>query len=86
MTDQIRNSFVVTRTIKIRPNYTALAKCDPSIERGLLRCAKCGTERKLSVQQVAQAFRRGWPMCCGWTMALVSVEPGVRTPADPEPK
>jgi hypothetical protein len=49
--------------------YAELAKCHPSIERGMVWCTTC--KRKQRVDP-AECFRSGWPRCCGYTMTIDS--------------
>jgi Zn finger protein HypA/HybF involved in hydrogenase expression len=47
--------------------HESLAKCHPSIERGIVWCKTCGGSQKVDP---AQCFAYGWPMCHGQTMTL----------------
>jgi hypothetical protein len=49
--------------------YNSLATCHPKIERGQVRCKKCGETLKVDP---AFCFRYGWPKHCGETMTLDS--------------
>ena len=51
--------------------YKELAKCDPKLERGMVWCDRCGRSEKVNS---GEAFRKGWPECCGHTMSIDSPE------------
>jgi len=44
-----------------------LAKCHPSIARGIVWCKTCGREEKVNP---VNALRNGYPECCGYTMTI----------------
>jgi hypothetical protein len=52
-----------------------LAKCHPTIARGMVWCTECGRSKRVDP---AQCFRAGWPKCCGYTMTIDSPEERVR--------
>ncbi len=47
--------------------YETIAKSHPSLMRGRVLCAKCGTFRDVDA---ARCLRDGWPTCCGATMSI----------------
>lgn len=49
--------------------YDELANCHPTIRRGMVWCTVCGRSQRVNT---AEAFRSGWPKCCGYTMTLDS--------------
>lgn len=49
--------------------YSKLANCHPALKEGLVKCDKCGKEKKVDS---AKCFKDGWPKCCGYTMTLIS--------------
>lgn len=48
--------------------YEKLGKCHPALEKGLVRCTTCGNEKKVDS---SECLKRGWPVCCGYTMRLI---------------
>ncbi len=51
--------------------YDDLAHCHPKLSRGRVWCTKCGRTTQVNA---AEAFRSGWPTCCGYTMTIDSPE------------
>ncbi|MCW5615875.1 MAG: hypothetical protein KIT32_12200 [Rhodocyclaceae bacterium] len=51
--------------------HETLAKCHPSLARGMVWCRKCGRSQKVDT---ARCFAHGWPECCGETMTIDSPE------------
>ena len=49
--------------------YDDLAKCHPSLSRGMVWCQECGRSQKVNS---SEALRSGWPKCCGYTMTIDS--------------
>ena len=38
----------------------------------ILRCDECGTKRELSTKQAAYYMEHGWPLCCEYTMRVIT--------------
>lgn len=57
--------------INVDKLYADLATCDPKLARGQVWCRTCGSTRRVDS---ADAFRNGWPKCCGFTMTIDSQE------------
>lgn len=51
--------------------YQQIAQSHPSLTRGEVWCRQCGSSQRVDI---AEAFRAGWPKCCGYTMTLDSPE------------
>jgi hypothetical protein len=47
--------------------HAQLGACHPKLARGQVWCRECGAIRKVDS---AEAFRSGWPLCCGCTMTI----------------
>jgi len=47
--------------------YDKLAKCHPSIERGVVWCKACGRSQRVDP---ARCLRHGWPECHGEAMTI----------------
>ena len=49
--------------------YEKLAHSHPDLKAGNVKCLTCG--QTLTVDS-AECVQNGWPICCGYTMILVS--------------
>lgn len=57
--------------------YDNLAASHPKIARGQVWCLQCGATKRVDS---AEAFRSGWPKCCGYTMTIDSPEERLHLP------
>lgn len=63
--DAVATAHGLVERIKTLPD--ALAISHPALARGMVWCRTCGT---VAGVDAAQAFRTGWPKCCGATMTI----------------
>ncbi len=54
------------------PNFKAMYQDMAKGLGGRLMCEECGRVQPCSRRGAAGYLARGWPMCCGYTMTLVT--------------